>query len=213
MRVPSAIAGVALAGLIAMTAGCRVDEHKTGSGNDNVDISTPFGGMSVKTDPDAVAGQTGIDLYPGAQIVTKDKTKTHDHDSGAADINFSFGKFTLKVKAASYRTPDSPELVKAFYKKALAKYGTVIECQNDQPVGRPDVTADGLTCEHDKNNHVHVDDDESGKLELKTGSKLHQHIVAIDPEGSGTKFGLVALDLPGNLDSDDDSDKKGEHKQ
>jgi hypothetical protein len=34
---------------------------------------------------------------------------------------------------------------------------------------------------------------------LKAGSKLHQHIVAIDPEGNGTKFGLVMLDLPGHL--------------
>jgi hypothetical protein len=216
MRVQNAWAAVTLAAMLGMTAGCRVDEHKSGNGNDNVDISTPFGGMSVKTDPDAVAGQTGIDVYPGAKLVKKEKDKEGDHDSGAADINFSFGKFSLKVKAASYQTPDAPEKVKVFYKKALAKYGVVIECRNDQPVGKPDVTPDGLTCEHDKNNHVHVDEDETGKLELKAGSKLHQHIVAIDAKDGGTKFGLVALDLPGHLDigdNSDDSDKKGEHKQ
>ena len=45
-------------------------------------------------------------------------------------------------------------------------------------------------------------------MELKAGSKVHQHIVAIDPEGSGTKFGLIALDLPGRVtvgDTKDDS--------
>jgi hypothetical protein len=36
-------------------------------------------------------------------------------------------------------------------------------------------------------------------LQLKAGSKQHQHIVAIDPDGNGTKFGLVALDLPGHI--------------
>jgi hypothetical protein len=47
-----------------------------------------------------------------------------------------------------------------------------------------------------------VDEDMSGKREFKAGSKQHQHIVSIDPEGNGTKFGLVALDLPGHLSVD-----------
>ena len=42
--------------------------------------------------------------------------------------------------------------------------------------------------------------DEDGSLgELKAGSKQHQHLVPIDRDGAGTKFGLVALDLPGNF--------------
>jgi hypothetical protein len=69
-------------------------------------------------------------------------------------------------------------------------------------------TTEGLTCDNDKENHVYVNDDESGKLELKAGSKLHQHIVAIDPEGNGTKFGLVALDLPGHFTSGDSDGKQ-----
>ena len=56
--------------------------------------------------------------------------------------------------------------------------------------------------------NVYVNDDESGKMELKAGSKQHQHIAAIDPEGNGTKFGLVALDLPGRLSFNDKDDKQ-----
>jgi hypothetical protein len=41
-------------------------------------------------------------------------------------------------------------------------------------------------------------------LELKAGSAQHQHLVEIDPEGSGTKFGVVALELPGKMFSGDD---------
>jgi hypothetical protein len=46
---------------------------------------------------------------------------------------------------------------------------------------------------------VEASSDTSGKREFKAGSKQHQHIVAIDPEDSGTKFGMVLLDLPGSL--------------
>ena len=58
-----------------------------------------------------------------------------------------------------------------------------------------------------------MNDDESGKMELKAGSKQHQHIVAVDPEGSGTKFGIVALDLPGRISIGDDKDDKDTPKQ
>jgi hypothetical protein len=37
--------------LLALTAGCRIEDHKHADGkNDDVKIATPFGGMSVKTD-------------------------------------------------------------------------------------------------------------------------------------------------------------------
>ncbi|MEO6806768.1 MAG: hypothetical protein ABI286_01690 [Edaphobacter sp.] len=181
--------------LIATTvlmSGCRIESDKK-NGNDNVKIATPFGGMTVKTNDAAVVEGLGLPIYQGAELVKKDK------DNGAADVNMSFGSFQLRVKAASYRTPDSPGQVKAFYHKALGQYGEVIECQNDKSVGTPTRTSEGLTCDNERDNHVYVNDDESGKLELKAGSKQHQHIVAIDPEGNGTKFGLVSLDLPGHI--------------
>jgi hypothetical protein len=181
----------------AMMSGCRIESDKR-NGNDNVKIATPFGGMTVKTNDAVVAEGLGLPVYPGAELVKKDK------DNGAADVNMSFGSFQLRVKAASYRTQDGPDKVSAFYRKALGRYGDVIECQNDKPVGTPTRTDEGLTCDNDKENHITVNEDMSGKMELKAGSKQHQHIVAIDPEGSGTKMGLVALDLPGHSFGDKD---------
>jgi len=199
----------------ALVSGCRVESNKKGNGDD-VKIATPFGGMSVKTDDASVADSTGLPTYPGAQIVKK-KDKD-DHNDGAADINMSFGSFQLRVKAVSFTTPDSPDQVLAFYKKGLARFGTVIQCKDHRPVGTPTQTSDGLDCSNDSrhNNQIHVDDDMSGKIELKAGSKQHQHIVGIDPQGTGTKFGLVALDLPGHMpfgdkdSSDKSSDKDGD---
>jgi hypothetical protein len=194
-------AAVVAAGVLA--AGCRVDEHKNGD-NENVKISTPFGGLSVKTNDAAAQNGSGLDVYPGA--VPEKKEKGND---GAADVNLSFGGFHLGVKASSYTTPDAPEKVLAFYRKDMGKFGTVIQCTHDHAVGTPVRTQDGLTCDHDSKNEVHVndDDDDANKTELKAGSKQHQHMVEVTAKGTGTKFGLVMLDLPGKF-SDSDSDDK-----
>jgi len=194
--------GAMLAAMMATMTGCRIDTNKD-NGNEKVKIATPFGGMQVKTDDASVEQGLGLPIYPGATLVKK-----HDKDGGAADVNLSFGKFQLRVKAASYRTPDAPDKVQAYYKDALKRYGTVIMCSNDKPVGTPTMTDEGLTCDNAKS-HAEADaGDNSGKIQLKAGSKQHQHIVGIDPEGSGTKFGVVALDLPGNITVGDDDHRQ-----
>lgn len=185
---------IALGALCAavLVSGCHVSSDKHGDG-DNVKISTPFGGMQVKTDNAAVLQEIGLPQYPGATLVKNDK------DKGSADVNLNFGSFHLKVNAASYRTADSPDMVMAFYRKALAKYGDVIECKNYKPVGTPLATSEGLTCDDHGGNHISVSDDMPGKSQLKAGSKQHQHLVEMSADGGGTKFGLVALDLPGHF--------------
>ncbi len=182
-------------------AGCRIDSSKQGD-SDNVKIATPFGGMQVKTNEAAVADGLGLPVYPGAELEKKGK------DNGAADVNMSFGDFKLRVKAVSYRSTDAPDKVSAFYRKALGRYGDVIECSSNRPVGTPTHTSEGLTCSDDTDNHVQVNAESgsSGKLEWKAGSKQHQHIVSVDADGGGTKFGLVALDLPGHISFGDNKD-------
>lgn len=202
-KTPGLVSTLSLGILLTLATGCRIDEHKSGDGsNDNVKIATPFGGMSVKTDSSVVEGGVGLTVYPGAELVKKEKGK----DSGAADINMSFGSFHLGVKAISYRTPDSPDKVLAFYRKDMAHFGSVILCKGTAAVGTPDHTQDGLTCDKESGNNIHIDDDRSQE-ELKAGSKQHQHIVAIQTEDGSTKIGLIALDLPGHLgNGKDDKD-------
>ncbi len=197
----------ALAGLLA---GCRVEKTTNGDSKD-VNIATPFGGMNVKTNDKDVLGSIGLPAYPGAVAVTEDKGNDHAH---SADVDMSFGGFKLRVKTADYRTDDSTDKVEAFYRNGLKMFGDVITCQDNQPVGSPAKTAEGLTCSNTKNGHVVVESPSSHKIELKAGSEQHQHIVTIDPDGGGTKFGLVVLDLPGKItyDSDDDSDNN-DHRQ
>ena len=192
-----------------LLAGCRVSSNGNG-GNDNVKIATPFGNMQVKTNDAAKQAGTGLPDYPGATLVEKD---SGSHDNGAADINMSFGSFQLRVKAVSFRTSDNPDKVQAFYRNALRRYGDVIECSDNRPVGKPDHTSEGLTCDTSKNSRLPADQDLGKKLELKAGSEKHQHIVSIEQEGAGAKFGLVALDLPGHISIGGDDSNSGDSKQ
>jgi len=201
---------VSAAGLLACLAlaagltGCWVHVDKDASGEDrNVRVDTPFGGVHVNTDQ-TTATDLGLPEYPGAQLV-----KDHDnHES--ADVHVGFGAWEVRVRAVSYETQDKKDQVVAFYKKALGRYGDVLTCDDNAPVGTPTKTSEGLTCADDgHHNHVNVEaggykTGDSG-FQLKAGSERHQHIVGFEaPVNGQTRFALVALDLP-NVGSDSQS--------
>lgn len=189
-----------VAGLVLATGltGCTVRIDKDASGKEkNVQVETPFGGVHVNTDQTS-ASDLGLPVYPGAEVIKNDD----DHTS--ADVHVGFGEWQLRVRAVSYTTADSKEKVAAFYKKAMGRYGDVIVCQGNSPVGTPTITAEGLTCAEDKHAEVKIDRKDYGfskdGLALKAGSKHHQHIVGFDdPKNGKTRFALVALDLPISL--------------
>ncbi len=191
--------GASLA-VLAMIAGCRVHVDKGANGEDkNVQVDTPFGGVHVNTNQ-TTAADLGLPVYPGSQTVSDDDK----HKS--ADVHLGFGEWELRVRAVSYSTSDSQDQVLAFYKKALTRYGDVIACQGNTPVGTPVTTTEGLSCADDKGNNVQIDRGDYGStkngLELKAGSKRHQHIVAFEnPKDGEVRFALVALDLPVGTDN------------
>jgi len=191
--------------LAAGLAGCRVHVDKDANGEDKtVQVDTPFGGVHVNTDQ-LTASDLGLPVYPGA-VAVKSDDKHSSHKS--ADVHLGFGEWELRVRAASYETPDSKEKVTAFYKNALGRYGNVITCQGNAPVGTPAATSEGLTCEDSgKNSNVKIDQGDynvgKGGFELKAGSKRHQHIVGFEnPRDGKTRFALVALDLPAIVDKE-----------
>jgi len=173
-------------------SGCHVDSDKHGA-RDNVNISTPFGGLHVRTNDDAVLESIGLASYPGAVMVQKRDNKGDD----AADVDMHFGSFQLRVKAATYHTDDPIDTVESFYRKDLSRYGDVIACRGQNTVGEPAKTLAGLTCGDSPHRRITVDDDANeNQLQLKAGSRSHQHIVTLQPERGGTRFGLILLDLP-----------------
>ncbi len=174
------------------SVGCSIAVDKNKSGDDkNVKIDTPLGGLHVSSDS-TTAADVGLPVYPDAKLSTK---KDKDGDK-SADIHFGFGEWQFRLKVVKYETPDSQDQVLSFYKKALGRYGNVIQCSGNNPVGSPTVTSEGLTCDDSSKNHqVNLDMNQS----LKAGSKHHQHIVGIEKsDGPETVFSLVEIELPIN---------------
>ena len=201
-NVAHRLAGLAAASLVILAGatGCRVHVDKGANGEDKtVQVDTPFGGVHVNTDV-VTAADLGLPVYPGAQLVKGDD----NHKS--ADVHMGFGEWQLRVRAVTYETPDSKDKVTAFYKKALARYGDVLTCEGNSPVGTPTATQEGLTCEGSgKNGQVTFNNGNVrvGDFELKAGSKRHQHIVGFEnPVAGQTRIALVALDLPAGMDGD-----------
>src|SRR6476646_10407706 len=85
-------------------------------------------GIHVNKDQTSAA-DLGLPVYPGAEVV-----KDNDHDK-SADVHMGFGEWQLRVRAVSYDTTDSQGKVVEFYRKALGRYGNVITCQGNSPVG------------------------------------------------------------------------------
>ena len=178
---------------LLLTAGCHVQVNKNKNGTEkNVKIDTPFGGLHVRSGQ-TTAADVGLPVYPGATIAPD------RNGDKSADVHMGFGTFQLMVKVVNYQTPDPADKVLAFYKKALGRFGDVIQCKDSEPVGTPTVTSEGLTCS-DSESHAHLQ--VSGHSSLKAGSKHHQHVVAIeDKRGPETRFALIELQLPESTDN------------
>jgi hypothetical protein len=180
------------------TVGCHVHVDKGQNGEDkNVKIDTPLGGLHVRADQTS-ASDLGLPLYPGAQVAS-------DEGDKSADVHMGFGKWQLHVRVVTYRSADPQDKVLAFYKNALGRYGDVLECDGNQPVGTPTITSEGLTCREDKNVHVNSGGGNSTGIEdsglsLRAGSPHHQHVLAFKTASAGTKFTMVEMQLPGGQD-------------
>lgn len=148
-------------------------------------------GAGIYFNAEASAKDVGLPIYPGARP-HKDK----DEDKPSAKFGLWGGSFAFKLAVVKLDSNDSPQKVATFYKKALAKYGMVLDCSTaSSQSGDKDENESSkkLTCEDDK--------PKPGEMEFKAGTKDKQHIVGIQPNGSGSLFQLVYVESP-------DSDKK-----
>ena len=193
-----------VAGALLAAAGCHIQVDKGANGDDkNVKIDTPLGGLHVRSDQTS-ASDLGLPVFPGAQLAPD-----REGDK-SADVHIGFGQWQLHVRVVTYVTSDSQQKVMAFYKSAMGRFGDVIECDGNRPVGSPSITSEGLTCREE--NHVHIDTGndlnsiEDSGLTLRTGSRHHQRILAFKTTASGTKYTLLELQLPEGGDDNAKSD-------
>lgn len=193
MRV-RALIPAAVVGILLSAVGCHVQVDKGKNGEDKtVRIDTPLGGLHVRSDQTSAA-DLGLPVYPGSHV-----TPDSDGDK-SADVHLGFGQWQLRVQVVSYTTPDAKDKVVDFYRSALGRFGDVIECQGNRPVGKLSMTGEGLSCNEENRGNVHVNgvDDQSG-FTLRAGSRRHQHIFALKGSDEGTRFALIELQLPSGL--------------
>jgi hypothetical protein len=174
--------------LLFTLCACSIHEQKEEGGNKKVDIKVPFVDIHVGTDTDAK--DTGLSAYPGAR-----PKEDSDSDKHRANISIGGDDFGLKVVAASFTTDDPPEKVIDFYRKDLKKYGNVLECPKGISENKHHGDDDGeLKCSNDGK-------EEPGKLDLAVGIPEKQRIVSVKPNGKGSEFALVYVQVQGKKET------------
>ena len=139
--------------------------------------------LSAKAD----AKDVGLPIYPGSR-----PHKDNSDDSSAGKFGLWGGSIGFKLALLKMETDASPDKVAAFYKKALAKYGKVLDCTNAPALTQEQKDA------NDKSNTLACDDDHApaGGFVFKAGTHDEQRLVSIEPvtgSSSGTNYSLVYL--------------------
>jgi len=174
---------LAFAGLWLLAA-CSIQVSDKDKDKQKVDIQTPVANLKVDTSTQAT--DNGIPVYPGATPRPADK----DGDNHRANVNIGAFGFGVKVIAAEYETPDSPDKVKAFYEDQLKKFGDVLVCQGHS-------TDTNVSGHSDSDDKLNCKDAHGDGWELKVGTQHNQRLVAIEPNASGTRFGTVLVQIHG----------------
>ncbi len=171
-------AGVLLAAL-PLAAQDTKNSSAQQSSSDNDSIGFNLG-------KNASAKDVGLPIYPGARRHIDDA-----NDSSALNMGLWGGSAGFKLFVLKMESNDAPEKVAAFYRKALAKYGTVLDCSKVSTASGSgdEKSSKKLTCDDEK--------PKPGEISLKAGTKEKQHAVGIEPNGSGSTFQLVYIEMKG----------------
>jgi hypothetical protein len=183
LRISSAVFASFL--LMTLLAACSIHVDDKDKEAKKVDIQTPLANLKVDTSQNST--DNGIPIYPGATPRPAEGDNQH-----RANVNISAMGFGVKVVANEYVTPDSPEKVKDFYLDKLKRYGNVLECQGTGGDG-----GHHSDWNNDADKPVSCGNNKGPGWELKTGTEHNQHLVAINPDGSGTRFGTVMIQIHG----------------
>ncbi len=184
------LAGIALAGILALAGSSLPAQEKApkDKGKDkeiSVTLQGPETDAGLIVSARATAKEVGLPIYPGA-IPHLDK----DNESSDAKLGLWGSAFGFKLVVLNLESKDAPGKVAEFYQKALAKYGTVLDCTNSTRTSKTkEEKSDKLTCDDDK--------PEKGGMLFKAGTKEQQHIVGVQPSGTGTVFQLLYIESRG----------------
>jgi hypothetical protein len=177
-----ATVGIVLLGLLFVAALPLAAQDKKDSSKTESEMGRNSVGFIASKE--ASAKDVGLPLYPGAR-----SHKDNSDDSSAVQLGLWGGSSGFKLAVLKLESNDSPEKVAAFNRKALAKYGRVLDCTNSsKPTGEEAKgnSSNELGCEDER--------PENGELVLKAGTKEERHVVGIEAKGGLTVFQLVYVE-------------------
>jgi hypothetical protein len=142
-----------------------------------VEVTTSKGSATLKSEADLK--EIGLPVYPGSRLREDSK------ESAQTTVAFWISDKGFRLVVVKYESRDNSEKILAYYRKALTKFGTVLQC----PSG--DTTPSGLTCKDHET--------KPGEVDLMAGSTEIRRIVGVEPapRGGGTRFELVYLRAKG----------------
>lgn len=180
-------ARIGLGAILLLEANALAGQENTKQGKSkdkefSVTVQGPETDAGLIVSARATAKEVGLPIYAGAVP----HSDNHD-DSPAAKLGLWGNSSGFKLVVLKMESKDSPKKVAEYYQKALAKYGSVLDCTN---------AAQNQHTKADKSERLSCGDDkpDKGGMLFKAGTKARQHIVAVQPDGTGSLFQLVYIE-------------------
>jgi hypothetical protein len=172
MHLPAVVCLIASMPLAA----CDVSVQERADGK-NVDVSTPFANVSVRTDGEPP--DTGLPVYPGARL----RQKADGPESAVVNVGTPFSE--VHVAAATFDSTDAPGPVLEFYRRAMRVYGDVTECRGEidfKKGGRPVCTPRARAI----------------PVQLAVGTEDHHRMVVVSPRDEGSEIVVTYVQASGS---------------
>ena len=157
-------------------AACSVSvDHDEYRDKADVQIRTPVGHVFVRTGeqlPD-----TGLSVYPGSVPMR------HHREAESANVSVGNSLFGVKVSAANFFSPASPDAVVRYYRTAMRPHGEVTECRGNIDFRRNHPVCHGRLFSH--------------STQLAVGTEERHRLVSVKPRGNGSEYSLVYVQVNG----------------
>lgn len=125
----------------------------------------------------------GLPAYPGAKPYSETSG-----DKPAVSIGAWAGAFGLRVNAMKFQVADAPARVAAFYGKALARHGDVLDCREPAARSKPPKNSGRISCDGGA--------PAAGEYEFRVGTDKQFRVVTVKPHGDGgARFDMAHVAL------------------
>jgi hypothetical protein len=139
-------------------------------------------GAGIELNHPSSTSDVGLPAYPGA-VIRRDAPD----DGDGLNLALWGGSLGFKLALVKFSSGDPVDKVAAFYRDAMARYGTVLDCTGPRPAAPAPTDKKVLACNKD-------DKGEAGGKLYKVGTPNQQRIVHIKPLSGRVEFDMVKIE-------------------